>query len=134
MILALLLNGLFFVPGVAQTLDEADLGSDCEPAETIRFRGGTARLENDVFAGTDQNYSNGLALTLVSRDISGRLRSECLPAPVRLHAKFIKFVNPGFWADADSPGSTQNVVVRFGQSVYTPEDYTKTDLIADDRP
>ncbi|HNP37400.1 MAG TPA: lipid A deacylase LpxR family protein [Woeseiaceae bacterium] len=44
------------------------------------------------------------------------------------------FVNPGFWADADNSGNTQNAVVRFGQSMYTPEDSTRTDLITDDRP
>src|SRR5690606_24837863 len=35
---------------------------------------------------------------------------------------------------ADNPDHTQNVVARFGQSMYTPEDRTRTDLIADDRP
>jgi hypothetical protein len=43
-------------------------------------------------------------------------------------------MNPGFWADADNSADTQNVVVRFGQSMYTPGDYTRTDLIPDDRP
>jgi hypothetical protein len=43
-------------------------------------------------------------------------------------------MNPGFWADADNPAATHNVVAKFGQSMYTPEDYSRTDLIADDRP
>lgn len=130
--LALLLVGMFGMPAVASSLYVS--GNDCAADEIIQIRGGTARLENDLFAGTDQNYTNGVALTLVSRDIPGRLRPECLPLPMRLHTQFIKFVNPGFWADADNPANTQNVVVRLGQSMYTPEDYTRTDLITNDRP
>lgn len=133
-VLALLLTGLCLLPAQVRASGADASGSACTPDEAISFRGGTIRLENDRFTGTDQNYTNGVALTLVSRDIPGRLRSECLPAPVRLHADFIKFVTPGFWADADDPAGSQNVVARFGQSMYTPEDYTRTDLITDDRP
>lgn len=133
--LALAMIVLLLSPALAQAVNEGAAGAGgCAAEETVRFRGGTARLENDLFAGTDQNYTNGVAFTLVSHDIPGRLRPECLPAPIRLHAQLIRFVNPGFWADADNPEAIQNVVVRFGQSMYTPEDYTRTDLITDDRP
>lgn len=129
----LLLAGALGMPAPMQA-SSAAAGNDCTADEVIRFRGGTARLENDLFAGTDQNYTNGVALTLVSRDIAGRLRPECLPLPMRLHAQFIKFVNPRFWVDADNPANTQNVVLRLGQSMYTPGDYTRMDLITNDRP
>lgn len=130
----LLWCGLCLMPALAAAFDDDAANTACTNEETFRFRGGTIRLENDLFTGTDQNYTNGVALTLVSRDISGRLRSSCLPAAVRLHAALIRRVNPEFWADADNPANTQNVVVRFGQSMYTPEDYAETDLITDDRP
>ena len=133
--LAFVLSVLFLPPVLAQGASEDTSGTgDCTTDETIRFRGGTARLENDLFAGTDRNYTNGVALTLVSNDIPGQLRTECLPTPFRLHAQLIKYVNPGFWVDADNTAYTQNVVVKFGQSMYTPEDYSRTDLIEDDRP
>jgi len=106
----------------------------CTAAEAITFRGVTARLENDLFINTDRNYTNGVAFMAVSHDIAGNLRSECLPAPVRLHAELIKRLNPGFWSDAANPAHTQNVVVKFGQSMYTPNDPLRTDLITDDRP
>lgn len=126
---------VFLSPAMAKAVNEGAAGAgDCAAEETLRLRGGTARLENDLFTGTDQNYTNGVAFTLVSHDIPGRLRPECLPAPIRLHAQLIRFVNPGFWAGADNPEAIQNVVIRFGQSMYTPEDYTRTDLITDDRP
>lgn len=106
----------------------------CRPEQTLRWRGGTLRLENDLFAGTDRNYTNGVAIALVSRDLAGRLRPECLPQPLGMYARFLGWVDPGFWNDAGAASATQNVVVRFGQAMYTPEDKTRTDLIRDDRP
>ncbi|HQR97054.1 MULTISPECIES: lipid A deacylase LpxR family protein [unclassified Polaromonas] len=126
---------LHMAPAIAQAANE-DISriKGCKADEVLRFRGLTARLENDLFADTDQNYTNGVALTAVSHDIAGKLRTECLPTPVRLHAELIKFVNPGFWSDAEDSVHTQNVVVKFGQSMFTPKDFARTDLILDDRP
>ncbi len=134
--LPVLLVGLCcFLPAWAQAANPTVAGrGECAEEEIVRFRGGTARLENDLFTGTDQNYTNGVGLTRVSHDIPGRLRTECLPAPIRLHAQLIQTMNPGFWVDGDDPAAVQNVVVKFGQSMYTPEDYARTDLITDDRP
>lgn len=100
----------------------------------MRFRGATARLENDLFANTDQNYTNGVAFTAVSHDITGEVKTACLPAPVRLHAELIRRLNPAFWDDRPDPVATQNVVAKFGQSMFTPTDPARTDLIRDDRP
>ncbi|MDP1901020.1 MAG: lipid A deacylase LpxR family protein [Rubrivivax sp.] len=123
------------LPALAQSTPDSTSGAAaCEAAQAIEFRGLTVRLENDLFVDTDRNYTNGAALTAVSRDIAGSLRTECLPAPVRLHAELIKWLNPGFWSDAGGPAHSQNVVVKFGQSIYTPNDPLRTDLIADDRP
>lgn len=112
----------------------ASVDARCSAHQVIRFRGASARLENDLFVGTDQNYSNGLALTLISHDLTGPPDLTCLPWPVRLHARLIGVLNPQFWVDAADPVTTQNVVVKFGQSIYTPRDYSRRDLIADDRP
>lgn len=120
---------------VAHAVNEAAPNvKDCQPHEQIRFRGFTARLENDLFADTDQNYTSGVAFTAVSHDIIGKLKPECLPAPVRLQAELIKFLNPGFWTDAENPAHAQNVVVKFGQTMFTPKDPARTDLILDERP
>lgn len=126
---------LHIVPAIAQAANENTPSiKGCKADEVVRFRGGTARLENDLFTGTDQNYTSGVAFAAVSHDIAGKLRTECLPTPVRLHAEFIKFLNPGFWTDAENSAHTQNVVVKFGQSMFTPKDPARTDLIPDDRP
>ena len=122
-------------PVGAQVLSTPDTDTPaCSAHNTIRFRGLTARLENDLFTDTDQNYTNGVAFTAVSHDMIGKLKPECLPAPVRLQAELIRYLNPGFWADADVPAHAQNVVVKFGQAMFTPKDFARTDLITDDRP
>lgn len=135
LVLALAMCTLVMAPALAQSAGVGAITAQgCTPEQTPRLRGGTARLENDLFAGTDQNYTNGVALTLISHDMSGPMRPECLPAPVWLHARLIELVNPGFWNDAGDVPGTQNVVIRVGQSIYTPEDLSRTDLISDDRP
>ncbi|AMN47102.1 hypothetical protein ACG33_08330 [Steroidobacter denitrificans] len=108
--------------------------SSCLPEQSLRWRGGTLRLENDLFTGTDRNYTNGVALTVVSRDLQGALRPECLPQPIGWYARFIGWVDPEFWRDSGAQSASQNVVVRFGQSMYTPEDKARSDLIPGDRP
>lgn len=106
----------------------------CTPEQSLRWRGGTVRLENDLPANTDRNYTNGVALALVSHDLEGRLRSECLPRPPGLYTRFLGWVDPGFWSRAGAESASQNLAVRFGQAMYTPQDDTRTDLIRDDRP
>ena len=95
-------------PVSAQTVNTPDSDVQaCNASNAIRFRGATARLENDLFADTDQNYTSGVAFTAVSHDISGKLNLACFPAAVRLHAALISYLDPGFWADADNPAHAQ---------------------------
>lgn len=105
----------------------------CRAADKLQWRGATLRLENDMFTGTDRNYTNGVALALVAHDLDGAVRPDCLPPGPRLLARVLERVDPGFWADAVD-GAARNVVLRFGQSMYTPEDKARTDLVRDDRP
>ncbi len=68
----LLMLLVHMTPASAQAIDdEASSTRACKADEVIRFRGGTARLENDRFTGTDQNYTNGVAFTAFSHDIIG---------------------------------------------------------------
>jgi hypothetical protein len=108
--------------------------SPCQGQEAIKFRGITARLENDLFADTDQNYTSGVAFTAVSHDMVGKLNPECLPTAIRLHATLITYLDPGFWSATENTTDTQNLVVKFGQSIFTPKDPARTDLVLDDRP
>jgi lipid A 3-O-deacylase len=112
----------------------AQTGNECDDDEAIRFRGFTARLENDLFANTDRDYTNGVSLTAISRDLPGQIDPRCLPWPVQLHAALIRSLDPDFWHDSGAVARGQNVVVKLGQSMYTPGDPRRTDLIVEDRP
>lgn len=81
--LPVVLTGLCWgLPAAVQAVDAASTAKEaCSREEAVRFRGATVRLENDLFTGTDQNYTNGVGLILVSHDIPGKLRTDCLPAP-----------------------------------------------------
>lgn len=64
-------------------------------------------LENDIFAGTDRYYTHGAKLTWIS---------------------------PDKIANRSDPSSRSAFSLSFGQSIYTPYDIERADLIADDRP
>ncbi|MCZ2292712.1 MAG: lipid A deacylase LpxR family protein [Burkholderiales bacterium] len=121
-------------PTLAIAQADADIHPPCPHNEQLQWRGGSLRLENDLFAGTDHNYTNGVALTWVSRDIAGALRSECMPAPLALYTRFIAWADPQFRDEAASTPATQNLVVRIGQAMYTPTDKKRTDRVIEDRP
>lgn len=64
-------------------------------------------LENDVFAGTDRYYTHGTKLAWTS--------------PYRM-------------SDPSDPFSLHATSLSFGQSIFTPYDIEREDLIEDDRP
>ena len=120
------------VAAAAQISAFSPIDESCRGRPAVEFRGYTARLENDLFANTDRDYTNGVSLTAISRNIPAGADPACLPLPLRLHAALIRGLDPAFWrSDATS---LQNAVVKFGQSMYTPADPARSDLIADDRP
>ncbi len=85
-------------------------------------------FENDLFTGTDSNYTNGVKVTVISPDLvsfveSGKLPEWSLPYVYRL--PFIN--NP-------EPGLKRKIEFSFGQNMYTPADISRSDLIVDDRP
>jgi len=83
--------------------------------------------ENDLFAGTDNNYTNGIKLSWVSANLADYINDPCLPKWVRQLNRFSQTLQPGAF-------ETRNMVVSFGQSMYTPTDNARSDLIANDRP
>ncbi len=83
--------------------------------------------ENDLFAGTDNNYTNGIKLSWVSANLQDYTSDPCLPKWVRRLNYLSKRVQPGSY-------DSRNMVVSGGQEMYTPTDRTRRDLITDDRP
>lgn len=83
-------------------------------------------LENDSFAGTDQNYTNGTKLSWDFADAASYEDIDRLP----LWARLIASKAPETQADALAYGAT----VSLGQSIFTPKDKEREELILDDRP
>jgi lipid A 3-O-deacylase len=77
--------------------------------------------ENDAFANTDQNYTNGLRLTWSTRFKSADER-----------------IAPNSWLNylpfTKAPETNLGFALSLGQSIYTPTDTEKRELIQNDRP
>ncbi|MCP5155541.1 MAG: lipid A deacylase LpxR family protein [Ectothiorhodospiraceae bacterium] len=86
----------------------------------------TGFFENDLFADTDRRYTNGIKLAWVSPDLSEYRDSPRLPAWSHALIDRLPFIH--------QPGLQRNIAVSIGQSMYTPSDITRTDLVRDDRP
>jgi lipid A 3-O-deacylase len=89
----------------------------------------TLRLDNDLF-GTeqqDQGYTHGLLITSMSPNLADYRRDPCLPRVGRWLNRFFDWLHPGGFEQ-------QNMVVTFGQAIFTPSDDLATELLVDDRP
>ena len=85
-------------------------------------------LENDLFGETDQNYTNGIRLSWVSPNLDSFRNDPDVP-------DLINRVNDRLDRLLDFKDSqTRNIVISFGQLMYTPEDKDATTLLADQRP
>ena len=85
-------------------------------------------FENDLFAGTDSNYTNGVKLSLISPDLSPHVEEGKLPRKVLEVIHQIPFIRES------SPSFTHKVEFSVGQNMYTPVDISKYELIPEDRP
>ncbi|MCB1674962.1 MAG: lipid A deacylase LpxR family protein [Halioglobus sp.] len=121
---ALLFMGLFTLSAAAQ-----------EQPWTL-----TAYFENDLFANTDQSYTNGVRLSWISPDVSSYERDKRLPGFIRsindtLH--FFHDINTRSCGDPDAKPRAclrRNLVISLGQIMFTPKDRLASEVIQDDRP
>jgi lipid A 3-O-deacylase len=111
-LLVLAVAGLFAGPAAAVKLEDAN---------TFSFY-----LENDLFSGTDEHYTNGVKFTWVTRDLVSFAEAGKLPGWIFPVIETLPFIN--------EPGLLHNISFSIGQNMYTPEDTSRHDLIADDRP
>lgn len=75
-------------------------------------------FENDTFTGTDRGFTGGFKLGWMSKNLKDYRNKPIL--------KWLPFVN--------KPGFRYSISIAIGQSVYTPDDLIRSDLIQDDRP
>lgn len=96
------------------------------PCASRDFRTFSLYIENDVFAGDDDQYTNGLKLTWSRYGLSE------LPDDAWAHRWLYPIVKRlGF---KDSSESEKALTFSVGQNIYTPRDIEEFELIKDDRP
>lgn len=88
-------------------------------------------FENDLFIGTDSDYTNGVKYSIISPDLSPQ-------APHKRTAKISRMALDLFHTlplIKNAPAETgHKVELAFGQSIFTPKDISRYDLIEEDRP
>jgi lipid A 3-O-deacylase len=85
-------------------------------------------FENDLFNGTDSNYTNGVKYSLISPDLSPHAEQGHFPRKVLELIHKIPFLRDS------GPEYSHKAEFSLGQSMYTPADISRSDLIRDDRP
>lgn len=86
----------------------------------------TLLFENDLFADTDRDYTNGIKMSWISPDLSRFRDSEELPDWAKRMARKLPF--------SQEEGLQRNIVFSIGQKMFTPLDTSNPDLIKTDRP
>jgi lipid A 3-O-deacylase len=88
----------------------------------------TLYLENDLFGfdNKDRYYTHGTKLSWISRDLSDYRDIVIAPSWMHRFIERMPFIN--------DPERRRTVSVSLGQSIYTPGDKARSDLILDDRP
>lgn len=91
-------------------------------------------LENDLFANTDLNYTNGIRFSTISPDLESFQdpNGQKYPWVEKLNS-LLEFVHPSP-ANPDADPVHQNMVVSLGQLMFTPSDGNRTTLDTSDRP
>lgn len=88
-------------------------------------------FENDLFIGTDSDYTNGMKYSIVSPDLAPHAplsRTAHIPRKVLDLFHKIPLIK-------NAPAETgHKVELAFGQNMYTPQDISRFDLISNDRP
>ncbi len=86
-------------------------------------------FENDLFTGTDSNYTNGVKYTIISPDLSPAVQDKG-----KIPKKVLDLIHRLPLIRNAPPETAHKVEFSLGQNIYTPADIARTDLITDDRP
>lgn len=71
------------------------------------------QVENDIFANTDDYYTNGVRMSWVSPDLRTYSEAGTVPVLVYKLSNYLPFIH--------DPAMQRNVVLSIGQNMYTPE-------------
>ncbi len=109
--------------------------------EKKTFSGVNVFFENDLFTGSDRNYTNGVKASFITKNLNNSgsdlaplvkgisqtlysLREAALGTILPLSTEDPKVLNP----------PNYKVEFAFGQNMYTPKDISSYELIPNDRP
>lgn len=109
---------VLLVLGVSTHSVHADEIPPREPKELGSF---TVQFENDLFAGSDQHYTNGIRLSWLSPE------GDSLE-PINWVRDLLETVA------MDEDDELTRFGLAVGQEMYTPVDRLRTDVVPDDRP
>jgi len=107
------------VPAVHAGTDEGEAKADKSKYDTF-----TAYWENDIFGGTDRDYTNGLRFTWSTPYVL----TPTDPRLPKWSAPWLKLLPDG------GENRRQAVSLSFGQSIYTPSDMSRAEPDPNDRP
>lgn len=84
------------------------------------------RLDNDIFASSDEGYSNGVELSFVSPTIASFEDSRLSPMARWLNRRLAWLQPRGF--------DDNNMVLTLGHGIFTPSDWWRSEPDPQDRP
>jgi lipid A 3-O-deacylase len=113
---------LFFVLTAMLCLQDIS-ASDENPYKGSTF---TFYNENDLYTGTDGDYTSGTKLTWISPDLTEYRDDPRLPSWGHAAIDALPF--------HDGPGFLRTLSLSVGQNIYTPENIRKTNHDPGDRP
>ena len=88
-------------------------------------------FENDLFIGTDSDYTNGIKYSIISPDLSPQATQNRTTQISRMALDLFHTLP----LIKNAPAETgHKVELAFGQSIFTPRDISRYDLIEEDRP
>ncbi|MBI2799741.1 MAG: lipid A deacylase LpxR family protein [Gammaproteobacteria bacterium] len=93
------------------------------PADSSTF---TFMFENDLFGNMDEQYTNGIQIGWLSRDIARYEQARQVPPLILRFVSHLPFIN--------LPHRQHNVGLTFGQQIYTPQNTATRELVVNDRP
>lgn len=97
-----------------------------EPEKTQQSWTFTLYWENDIFAGTDSNYTNGNKFTWISPDLTHYRDAEILPEWLYDATEYLPFIHQS--------GLQRNVALSLGQSMFTPRNIAEYRFLENQRP
>ena len=109
---------------LAGALGAAVLGTELARAE--ESGGMFIRVDNDILAGTDRGYTSGFQVGFASATVA-RFDDPLLPASLRSIDRKLAWLQPRGFAE-------NNVTFAFGQAMFTPSDWSRTEPDPLDRP